>query len=78
MGPLTYFATAENALFNDGADYTRAGISISQAVPEPSTGAIMIIAIAVMGLRLWRKGRQAIPARKPFDLAPQAGATRLM
>jgi hypothetical protein len=58
MGPLDYFATAEGALFNNGADWTRAGISISQAVPEPEMYSMLL---AGLGLVSWmaRRRKQA-------------------
>lgn len=49
MGPLQYFGTAEGALFNNGADWTRAGISISQAVPEPETYAMLLAGLGLLG-----------------------------
>lgn len=57
MGPLAHFATAPDALFNDGSDWTRAGISVSQAVPEPSVWMTMGVALCLIGLRLRQRGQ---------------------
>lgn len=62
MGPLVHFATAADALFNDGSDWARAGISISQAVPEPGTWAMVLVALCVIGLRLRQRGRKTSSA----------------
>lgn len=58
MGPLVHFATATDALFNDGSDWARAGISISQAVPEPSVWVMLSCALCVIGLRLRQRGQK--------------------
>lgn len=58
MGPLTYFATAHDALFNDGADWTRAGVFVAQAVPEPGTWATMFVGVCLIGLRLWSRSQK--------------------
>jgi hypothetical protein len=59
MGPLTYFATANDALFKDGADWTRAGVSVTQAVPEPGTWATMFVGMCLVSLRLWHRKQKA-------------------
>lgn len=61
MGPLVHFATASDALFNDGSDWARAGISITQAVPEPSLWAMMFVALCVIGLRLRHRAQKFAP-----------------
>lgn len=62
MGPLVHFATASDALFNDGSDWARAGVTITQAVPEPGVWAMMCVALCAIGLRLRHRGKKIEPA----------------